>query len=280
MVAKEKTKITTKKKTSAKKSGENIGICFTIMPFGGWFDDYYESIFCPAIEAARLTPKRADDLYRPSTIVHDIWEYTQQAKLILADLSGKNPNVFYELGLAHALAKPAILVTESMDDVPFDLRALRVIEYDKNDPNWGGLLADKIEKSIGEVLESPTQSVLPAFLSIKKSSTPTTISEKDKDIIELKQEMSRLSREVRSRYSKHQMEKISGPSEAESLIHSYLNMGLERIQIVRRLIDRGAPSHWVETTIDEIIENKDKKGRSGKRIVKKNMAKKKSAKKK
>jgi hypothetical protein len=84
--------------------------CFTIMPFGGWFDEYYTSIYKPAIISAGLHPCRADDWYRPSAIVNDIWAYTKSAKLILADLTGKNPNVFYELGLAHALAKPAILI--------------------------------------------------------------------------------------------------------------------------------------------------------------------------
>jgi len=48
--------------------------------------------------------------------------------VLLADLTGKNPNVFYELGLAHALAKPVILIAETLDDIPFDLRALRVIQ--------------------------------------------------------------------------------------------------------------------------------------------------------
>jgi hypothetical protein len=145
--------------------------CFTVMPFGGWFDDYYESIYKPAIERAGLRACRADDLYRPSTIVTDIWTYTKSAKLILADLSGKNPNVFYELGLAHALAKPAILVTESMDDVPFDLRALRVLQYDKNQPRWGEQLQEKITASIKEVVASPLQAVrLSSLCAMKRSS--------------------------------------------------------------------------------------------------------------
>jgi hypothetical protein len=79
-------------------------------------------------------------------------------------LTDKNPNVFYELGLAHAMAKPAILVTASLSDVPFDLRALRVLEYDKNRPNWGDLLMKNIQQSITEVLASPKDAVLPTFL--------------------------------------------------------------------------------------------------------------------
>jgi hypothetical protein len=47
-------------------------ICFVIMPFGGWLDDYYETVYTPAIVRAGLEPHRADDLFRPSTIVNDI----------------------------------------------------------------------------------------------------------------------------------------------------------------------------------------------------------------
>ena len=83
-----------RKKVVAAKRIEGRDTCFTIMPFGGWFDSYYEAIYVPAIRDAGLEPCRADDLYRPSTIIHDIWSYTQSAKLVLADLSDKNANVF------------------------------------------------------------------------------------------------------------------------------------------------------------------------------------------
>lgn len=74
-------------------------------------------------------------MYRLGNIVNDIWAYTKEATVLLADLTNKNPNVFYELRLAHAITKPAVLITASMEDVPFDLRSLRVIDYDKNSQN-------------------------------------------------------------------------------------------------------------------------------------------------
>ncbi|MEM7086427.1 MAG: hypothetical protein AAF489_09605 [Bacteroidota bacterium] len=70
-----------------------------------------------AIENAGLIARRADDI-SPGTIVEDIWEFTQETKIILTNLTGKNANVFYELGLADAIDKPVILVANSMDDVP------------------------------------------------------------------------------------------------------------------------------------------------------------------
>jgi hypothetical protein len=164
----------TKKKLAIKKAARSAerpakeskvdNICFTIMPYGDWPDYYYETIYSPAIKTAGLTPRRADDFNRPSAITHDIWVLTNQAKVILADLSGKNPNVFYELGLGHALAKPAILITDAMEEIPFDLRSLRIIVYNKNQPDWGILLQEAIQTAIREVLASPSEAVLPTFL--------------------------------------------------------------------------------------------------------------------
>lgn len=192
------------RKKANKAKGEDLGgdalvkadTCFVIMPFGGWFDEYYSSVYKPAILAAGLEPHRADDLYRPSSIVNDIWAYTKESKVVLADLSGKNANVFYELGLAHALAKPVILVTDLMSDIPFDLRALRVIEYEKNAPDWGDDLREKIQDAIGEVLRAPLAAVLPAFLNVSDAPPKNSITSHDKEIIEIKQELDLLRREV------------------------------------------------------------------------------------
>jgi hypothetical protein len=185
----------------SKSRVHNDGTCFVIMPFGSWFDQYYEEIYIPAIESAGLIARRADDLYRPSTIVNDIWSLTKDAKVILADLSGKNPNVFYELGLAHAIAKPAVLVSEAIEDIPFDLRGLRVIIYDKNASNWGGVLRSTIKSSITEVLASPLDSVLPTFLKIKESSSEKSVSRTDKELISLKQDLELVKQELQVRNS-------------------------------------------------------------------------------
>jgi hypothetical protein len=243
-----------KRRAASKKGSDKkkLGICFTIMPFGGWFNDYYLNIYRPAIEAAGMKPHRADDLYRPSTIVNDIWSYTRQAKIVLADLTGKNPNVFYELGLAHALAKPAILVAESMDDVPFDLRSLRVIEYDKNDPDWGETLKEKIGNAIKEVLEAPLQAVLPAFLEVKPSKERASVSKHEKELLELRQEIESIRADVRSRVPDERQPLIKA-EEAEELIKHYLSIGMPPRLIISRLSARGAPRVWIERRIDDLM---------------------------
>jgi hypothetical protein len=229
-------------------------ICFTIMPFGGWFDTYYETIFLPAIEDAGLEPHRADDLYRPSTITQDIWTYTKRAKLILADLTGKNPNVFYELGMAHALAKPAILVTETLGDVPFDLRALRVIEYSKLDPDWGSALQTKIRKSIAEVLKSPAEAVLPAFLNVKDSTEKPTITKQEKDIVEIKQDLERLQRELQSRSRRVDSPPDRHAADGEDVDFALrqFRSGAPRSYVVSRLRSRRGLSPTLSKAIAEL----------------------------
>ncbi len=246
--------------------------CFVLMPFGGWLDDYYEAIYKPAIESAGLESHRADDLFRPSTIVNDIWAYTKRAKLLLAVLSGKNPNVFYELGLAHALAKPAILVAESMDEIPFDLRALRIIVYDKNAPDWGRVLHDKISSSISEVLKSPVEAVLPAFLDVKGESSKPSVSQQEKDLIEIKQELDLLRREFRSRdIAELPSRDLISAEEARARIQEYVKIGMPEEMIVDRLNRLGAPHSWIRDQIKKyklalrkpkIVSGKVKSGKS------------------
>jgi hypothetical protein len=67
----------------------------------------------------------------------------------VADLTSKNPNVFYELGMAHAMGKEVVLLAQSLDDVPFDLRPVRTIIYD-NDLAGYDELADRLRRTLDQ----------------------------------------------------------------------------------------------------------------------------------
>jgi tetratricopeptide (TPR) repeat protein len=104
-------------------------VCFAIMPFRG-FDNQWKLAFRPAIRAAGLEPLRADEGMGANTVVRDITRCIYGARLIIADVSGRNPNVLYELGLAHAAKKPVIILVQHEEDIPFDLRHIRYLMYD------------------------------------------------------------------------------------------------------------------------------------------------------
>ena len=129
---------------------EFLDTCFVMMPLGLWFDRYYQEIYVPAIKDAGFEPVRADELFSTGSVVEQIWEQIIKATILLADLTGKNPDVFYELGLSHAAKKPVIFAASNVEDVPFDLRHLRVIIYEIREPEW----ATRLRRSITDYLKN------------------------------------------------------------------------------------------------------------------------------
>jgi hypothetical protein len=137
--------------------------CFVMQPFAAPLGDYYERIYKPAIEKAGLTPIRADaDIFGTGKIIDQVWHGINAAKVLVAELTSRNPNVFCELGLAHALKKPVVLVSSREEDVPFDLQHIRVIYYDVNDPFWGTKLIEKVAENILSALNNPEEAIFKA----------------------------------------------------------------------------------------------------------------------
>jgi hypothetical protein len=135
--------------------------CFVMMPFALPLGNYYEKIYKPAIEKAGLKPVRADsEIFGAGKIMDQIWLGINAAKVLVAELTSRNPNVFYELGLAHALRKPVVLVSSNESDVPFDLKHIRVIIYDTTDPFWGNKLLDKVAENILSAIKNPEEAIL------------------------------------------------------------------------------------------------------------------------
>ncbi len=171
------------------------------MPFAEPFETYFKRIIKPAIDESDLYTARGDSLFRSTHIMDDIWNSIKDASLVVAELTGKNPNVYYELGLAHALKKPAILIASNIDDVPFDLRPLRVLVYDKNDPDWGMQLKENISNAIKETLSSPTEAIPHTFRDYEEPTTQMEITIADR-LVSLENQVSELM--VESYLSTHQ----------------------------------------------------------------------------
>jgi hypothetical protein len=130
--------------------------CFVAMPFHALYKAEYERVIKPAIQDAGLTCKRGDEIHAHQSIVEDVWHFIRKARLVVAELSERNPNVMYEVGLAHAIGKPIIFLTRNKEDVPFDLGSLRYIYYDTNDPFWGANLRASLAPLVRQASESPT----------------------------------------------------------------------------------------------------------------------------
>lgn len=136
----------------------DASLVFAIMPFGRPFDRYYQQIIKPVANDLGRRAVRSDELYGTGAIVADIWARIWQSAVVVADVTGKNPNVNYELGLCHALGVPTILMTRSIEDVPFDYRHRRCIVYDTNQAGWETKLKSDIRNTIEAVLASTESS--------------------------------------------------------------------------------------------------------------------------
>lgn len=118
------------------------------MPFGQPFDDYYKQILMPAVTSVGLIPVRADEINKPGVIIHQIWQGIKDARVCIADVTGRNANVMYELGLAHAVGKPVIQIVQNIEDLPFDLRAYRHILYETRSPQWANSLGGRLREML------------------------------------------------------------------------------------------------------------------------------------
>lgn len=112
---------------------ENIEptLASAMMPFDAGFDAVYKAIQ-QASSNAGLRCTRADDIWENAAIIQDVVALIDRSRIVICDCSGRNPNVFYEAGIAHTLGREVILITQSEHDIPFDLRHLRYIHYHNN----------------------------------------------------------------------------------------------------------------------------------------------------
>jgi len=114
-------------------------LAFVLMPFTAELTDIYQTVVKPTVEKQEfcLVCKRADDIKSNRAIIQDIWKSICEARIIIADMSNLNPNVMYELGIAHTIGKETILLYQKTNQelrFPFDLSHIRRIEYENTMP--------------------------------------------------------------------------------------------------------------------------------------------------
>jgi hypothetical protein len=101
-----------------------------IMPFNAEMRPIYDDHIVNICHRLSLSVGRADDFFRAHAVMGDVWGALQHAKIIVADCTGRNANVFYEMGVAHVLGKPVILTSQNKRDIPFDIGSIRYILYE------------------------------------------------------------------------------------------------------------------------------------------------------
>jgi len=127
----------------------DLGHVAVMMPFEAEFNPVYEAIE-NTCESLRLDAQRVDHLHGPRRIVDDIFKTIMQSAVVISDITGMNPNVFYETGLAHARNRQVILIAQG-SEFPFDIQSYRVIRYLANNEGLERLRNDLREslRSVG-----------------------------------------------------------------------------------------------------------------------------------
>jgi len=103
---------------------------FVVMQYSSPYNELYEDVIKKVCEEFDLNVVRGDETYGPGLILGDIVKQITESRLIIAEISPANPNVFYEVGYAHALNKPTILIAEKATKLPFDVSPFRTLFYE------------------------------------------------------------------------------------------------------------------------------------------------------
>jgi len=127
----------------------DTSLCFVLMPFSDPFFLNYDEAILPALESAGLRGVHAGEIFGNRDIMEDIWDSICACRLVIADVTGRNANAFYELGIAHTLEKECVVITQNAKDVPFDISARRYLLYDTGKL---AALRMRLEKTIKNIL--------------------------------------------------------------------------------------------------------------------------------
>lgn len=127
--------------------------CFVLMPFDKKFNDVYQIGIKESCDIGGAYCERVDEQIFVEAVTERVFNQIAKSDFIIADMSGRNPNVFYEVGYAHALGKRTILLTSNVDDIPFDLKHLPHIIYNNSLVD----LREKLTRQIEWLVENPPQ---------------------------------------------------------------------------------------------------------------------------
>jgi hypothetical protein len=139
--------------------------CFVIMPFAREFDDVYATITQSVEGASRehsIRCFRLDESRPAGRITDRLLQEIQAAAFCIADITGAKPNVMWEVGYAMALGKPTLILSQEKEDLPFDIRDMESLRYDRH----------HLSESLGRPLKQMTIDTIASLVSAKEVNTP------------------------------------------------------------------------------------------------------------
>lgn len=178
---------------------QNLRVCFVIAPIGEEgsevrrrSDQVLKHIIAPAANECDYEAIRADRISEPGMITSQVIQHILEDPLVIADLTGRNPNVFYELAIRHAVRKPVVQVIQIGEPIPFDVAQSRTIQVDHHDLDSVANCRDQLVKQIQLAERDPTNvdtpiSVAVDLQSLRQSENP--LEKSSAEIISMLQDL-------------------------------------------------------------------------------------------
>ena len=179
--------------------GEKTKTCFVIAPIGDEgsetrrrSDQMLTHIIKPAVKECGYEAVRADEISEPGIITSQVIQHIIDDELVIADLTGKNPNVFYELAVRHTVKKPVVQLIESSESIPFDVAPTRTIHVDHRDLDSVASCKDELIRQIRSVEKDASKVDSPISVAIdlkllRQSDNP--LEKSNAEIISMIQEL-------------------------------------------------------------------------------------------
>lgn len=159
--------------TNALSKDQLSKTCFVVSPIGeegsstrAIADKVFKHLIQKSLPVEEFELIRADKISDPGIITNQIMSYIEKSDLVISDLSGQNPNVFYETAIRHALRKPIIQIVQAGDKIPFDISAVRTIFYDLTDPDALERAQEQLSTAASKIFEPGYKVESPFSVSI------------------------------------------------------------------------------------------------------------------
>lgn len=174
----------------------NKKTCFVIGPIGepesdirDWSDKILECIVTPAVKACGYKqPVRADKIAQSGLITIQIMQHLVRDDLVVADLTGPNANVYYELAVRHAARKPFVQLIKTGERIPFDLKDLRTIEV-STDIKIGQEATEQLKTYIPEIEKRGQKVITPISLVVELELMRTSGDQQQRTLADLLEKM-------------------------------------------------------------------------------------------
>jgi hypothetical protein len=181
----------------------NAKRCFVITPIGDEntltrrrADQILKYVIEPAVAKFGYDTTRADQIARPGLITSQIIEHLIEDELVIADISERNPNVFYELAIRHTIKKPFIQIKEAADTIPFDVTGMRTIDVDFRFIDSMQRCRDDIIKQIETIEKDPSKIESPITFTMNLMSLTKNSDAQSKVISDLVSQVQSLRSEI------------------------------------------------------------------------------------